>query len=308
MSMSKKKVEHENVFSQILGGIREASEQSNVSDASQVPIEQLKPMVGQPRKYFDEAAANDLAVSIKEHGILQPLIVRPLQAGKYEIVAGERRYRAAKIAGLSQVPVVIRQLTDKQAAEYSLIENLQREDLNPLEETEGILRLLGLHLDMSESDVIGFLFRMNNEAKGLSNHNVMVSQNAVQVEEIFKAATRLTWQSFVANRLPILKLPTEIIAALRRGALEYTKARAIALVRDPQRRKALLERTIEKSLTLTQIKAEIKKMQHKSAGEIHPSFDRILTLSRRLKFASLDQGKERRVQELLGELEQLLKA
>jgi len=107
-----------------------------------VNISQIILSQQQPRRYFDPDKMQQLAQSIQEHGILEPLLVRPLTGDTYELIAGERRYRAAKEVGLTYVPVVIRAMTDRQALQIALIENLQREDLNPLEETEGMLSLL----------------------------------------------------------------------------------------------------------------------------------------------------------------------
>jgi ParB-like partition proteins len=116
-----------------------------------------------------------LVLSIKEHGILEPLLVRPRSGGEYELVAGERRYRAAQKLGLAEVPVVIRKLTDEEALALSLIENLHREDLNPVEETEGILQLLSLKLNVAVEETISLLYRMQNEAKGKVTQNVLGS-------------------------------------------------------------------------------------------------------------------------------------
>ena len=99
--------------------------------------------------------------------------VRPLEDGTYELVAGERRYRAAKELGLVEVPVVIREMSHTEALQFGLIENLQREDLNPVEETTGILRLLALRLDYSEEGIVALLYRMMDEVKGKVPHNVM---------------------------------------------------------------------------------------------------------------------------------------
>ncbi|WP_245940007.1 ParB/RepB/Spo0J family partition protein [Stenomitos frigidus] len=106
----------------------------------------LAPSGQQPRRYFDPEKLNQLAESIKQHGILEPLLVCFTAHGKYEIVAGERRYRAATMLGFTEVPVVIRDFSDQEALQVALIENLQREDLNPIEETEGILELVALRL------------------------------------------------------------------------------------------------------------------------------------------------------------------
>ncbi len=105
-------------------------------------ISEIEPNHEQPRKVFDEAALSDLAESIAQHGVLQPLLVRPLPGGGYQLVAGERRWRASRMAGLTEVPVVIREMTDREAAELALIENLQRQDLNPMEEALGYRTLM----------------------------------------------------------------------------------------------------------------------------------------------------------------------
>ena len=107
-----------------------------------LPLNDVEPNREQPRKTFDQKALNELAESIKKNGVLQPLLVRPMQDGSYQLVAGERRWRASRIAGLREVPVIIREMSDEQAMEIALIENLQREDLNPIEEAEGLQLLI----------------------------------------------------------------------------------------------------------------------------------------------------------------------
>ena len=107
-----------------------------------LPISQVESCSAQPRKYFDEAALAELAASIQEHGIIQPLTVRKLSSGYYQIIAGERRWRAARLAGLSEVPVIVIEADDRKAAELAMIENLQREDLNPMEEAAGFQSLM----------------------------------------------------------------------------------------------------------------------------------------------------------------------
>ena len=119
-----------------------ATLQSQEAGSVLLPISQVEPGLNQPRKRFDEEALADLASSIEEHGIIQPLTVRRLSTGYYQIIAGERRWRAAKLAGRKEVPVVIIEADDRKVMELGLIENLQREDLNPIEEAEGYLALL----------------------------------------------------------------------------------------------------------------------------------------------------------------------
>lgn len=115
---------------------------TETSGTFSLPISQVESCSGQPRKAFDEDALNDLADSIRRHGIIQPLTVRKLSSGYYQIVAGERRWRAARLAGLSEVPVVVIEADDRKAAELAMIENLQREDLNPMEEAAGFQSLV----------------------------------------------------------------------------------------------------------------------------------------------------------------------
>ena len=107
-----------------------------------LPISQVESCASQPRKQFDPDALADLADSIREHGIIQPLTVRKLQSGYYQIIAGERRWRAARMAGLSEVPAIVIEADDRKAMELAMIENLQREDLNPMEEAEGYQTLM----------------------------------------------------------------------------------------------------------------------------------------------------------------------
>ncbi len=117
---------------------------------------ELEPNRAQPRRAFNEQALSELADSISKHGVLQPLLVRPLMSGGYQIVAGERRWRAARMAGLDEVPAVVKDLTDEQVMELALIENLQREDLNPLEEAQGYRSLMDAY-GMTQDDVAGIV-------------------------------------------------------------------------------------------------------------------------------------------------------
>ena len=139
----------------------------------EIPIAEIVLPSSQPRRYFDAETLSQLSASISQFGVLEPLLVRPIDNNSYELVAGERRLRASQMAGLTSVPVVIRSLNDEDAWQLSLIENLLREGLNPLEETEGILQLLVLQLDETIPSVVKLLNRMQNEAKGKVTHNVI---------------------------------------------------------------------------------------------------------------------------------------
>ena len=120
----------------------DAALHADTSDNLYLPISKIEPYANQPRHHFDEDALQDLADSIREHGIIQPLTVRRLSSGYYQIIAGERRWRAARIAGLHEVPAIVIEADDRKMTELSLIENLQREDLDPIEEAEGYKTLI----------------------------------------------------------------------------------------------------------------------------------------------------------------------
>ena len=136
----------------------------------------------QPRQFFDPQKLEELAESIGKQGILEPLLVRSKANGKYELVAGGRRYRAAKMVGLTEVPAIALELDDREALSVAIVENLQREDLNPVEETEGILRLLGLQLGTSVEEVPKLLYQLRHEAKKESGHNVMANSGSNKEE------------------------------------------------------------------------------------------------------------------------------
>lgn len=161
--------------------------------STEVMLSQIEPNRDQPRKDFDEQALNELADSIKEHGLLQPILVRSKPTGGYEIIAGERRWRASRIAGLRTVPVVIKEMDEKEAAEVALIENLQREDLNPVEESMGYRSLMVSY--------------------GLTQEQV--------AERMGKS------RSAVANALRLLELTPNETEALKAGKLSAGHARAL---------------------------------------------------------------------------------
>ncbi len=264
----------------------------------------------QPRRYFDPDALKELINSIKEHGILQPLLVRPLSSGGYELVAGERRYRAAMESELTEVPVVIRSLTNSEALSLSLVENLQREDLNPVEETEGILQLLSLHLETTQEEVISLLYRLSNESKGKVTRNVTGKETVERVENIFNSIGRMSWSSFVRNRLPLLKLPQEIREALQQGQIAYTKASVIARVKDEQARSSFLSETIKNNLSLSQIKEKIEELQPTSDKSSDPLSWRLKTAYKQINKSKVwsDPKKRQKLEKLLSQLEALTSA
>jgi len=380
----------------------------------QIKLESIHLPKEQPRKYFDPQAQQKLTTSVQQNGILQPLLVRPLPIGGYELVAGERRYRAAQKVGLTEVPVVVRDLSDEQAYQLALIENLQREDLNPIEETEGILHLLAIRLGQDIESIPALLRQLfyavsradseihnnvimtkdssNSEAdnnviiknssksqpstksaqkatteahnndimkgnsvqsqahnnviiKGTSesppsedpvtesqtqaHNNVITKDNSApsqahnnvitttdipakvkQIEEVFQELGRMSWQSFVTNRLPLLNLPTEIMTALRQGQIAYTKAKVLGKVQDEDLRKELLLNAISSNWSLSQIKEQIKAHSEPTStqSQTEQLSERLKNVYQKVKKSQIAENpkKQKKLEDLLNKLETLL--
>ena len=195
-----------------------------------VKLETIQISQSQPRRYFNEAKMEQLTKSIERHGILEPLIVRPLDSNRYELIAGERRYRAAEAAGLTEVPVTIHDLDDQQSKEVALLENLQREDLNPIDETEGMLALLSQALNLSSQEIIQLMNRVANAKRRNQPLTDNVTRQIETIDELFLTVGRTTRESFRTNRLPLMNLPSDMLEILREGRLEYTKIKAITVL------------------------------------------------------------------------------
>ena len=216
----------------------------------------------QPRKYFDEERLRSLSISIKEKGILQPIAVRQRDDGKYQVIAGERRLRAAKMAKKVRIPVIIHKVNEQEARTLQLVENLQREDLNPMEETVSTLELLAAALMLTAEEVKALLYQIKHlKAGSLAGNNVITSQAAV-VERIFGEIGRFTVESFVVNRLPLLQMPEDVVAALVEGKLEYTKALEIGkkLKNHRELRAQILEEAIQSKLSIRELRERIKEV------------------------------------------------
>lgn len=260
----------------------------------------------QPRRYFDPDKMLELQKSIKQYGILEPIIVRAIDTG-YELVAGERRFRAAKELGLDKIPAVVHQLTTEQAYEIALIENLQREDLNPVEETEAILQILVLKLAIPEKEVTSNLYKMRVTPE--QERDEVLTEIANRVISIFESLQTIKWDSFVVNRLPLLNLPTEVLEALRQGKIEYTKATAIAKVKDADAREDLLNETINQGLSLVQIKEKIRDIKTGQVIEKPVTLKtRFATSMQQLKKSPVweDQKKQKTLEKLIAQIESLL--
>lgn len=201
-----------------------------------VPISQVEACSSQPRKLFDEGALHDLADSIREHGIIQPLTVRKLASGYYQIIAGERRWRAARLAGLSDVPVIVMEADDRKAAELAMIENLQREDLNPMEEAAGYQSLIdGYHMTQEEA-----------------------------AKRVGKS------RSAVTNALRLLSLSPKVRPLVEEGTLSAGHARAL-LPLSPAMQETAAKSILSSGLSVRQTEALVKKLaEEKTVPEKKP--------------------------------------
>ena len=219
-----------------------------------LPISQVESCAAQPRKQFDPDALADLADSIRQHGIIQPLTVRKLQSGYYQIIAGERRWRAARMAGLSQVPVVVIEADDRKAMELAMIENLQREDLNPMEEAEG--------------------------------YRTLMEQYGLTQEETSQRVGKS--RSAVANALRLLHLSDEVRTLVEEGKLSGGHARALVpLTAELQKKAAAV--IIKDDLSVRQTELLVKKLTSdkpqkpaKDAGSVDYAAEAARELSERL--------------------------
>lgn len=208
-----------------------------------VNIDYIIPNRFQPRLTFDEKSLNELASSIKEHGIIQPLVLRRL-GDKYEIIAGERRYKAAQLAGLTEVPAIISNIDDNKSAEIALVENVQRRNLNSLEEAKSYKKIL--------------------DKEGLTQ------------DELAKKIG--VSQSTIANKLRLLNLTSEAQDALMNDKISERHARSLLSVTDPEKQKALLNKVISERLTVRQLDDEIKKESNpvsESTLNHVPSYDEL---------------------------------
>ncbi len=203
-------------------------------------LSEIEPNRNQPRKDFDEQALSELADSIREHGVIQPLLVRPLETGGYQLVAGERRWRAARMVGLAEVPVVIREMSETEVMELALIENLQRKDLNPLEEAAGYRELMTTY--------------------GLTQDQV--------AKRVGKS------RSAVANCLRLLNVPEEIQPYLRSGQLSAGHVKALAGMEDRQEMVRIARNAAEKGLSVRDVErqaAQTSQPSRETAGKKDPA-------------------------------------
>ena len=222
-----------------------AAKKSDETEASQggvlyIDINDIKPNTGQPRKHFDEEKLEELASSIQQHGLIQPIVLRKLKTG-YEIVAGERRWRACRIVGLKEVPCIVKELTDEENMLLAIIENMQREDLNPIEEAEGLKQMIDTY--------------------GLTQEQVSYSVGKSR--------------PYITNSLRLLKLPEEVRTLTASGEISVGHAKALAAVKDRDKQITLAKKTAKDGLSVRQIELMAKetKAPARKAPKVKKSAD-----------------------------------
>ncbi|MBB5235886.1 ParB/RepB/Spo0J family partition protein [Deinococcus budaensis] len=260
----------------------------------EVPLDQLRPSPLQARRSFDPAALQDLAASLRAQGVLQPLLVRPLAQG-YEIVAGERRWRAAQLAGLSSVPVVARDLSDEEAHDAGAIENLQREDLNVIDEVDLVVGLVARTLGLTPGEVPARLHAVVNRPQ----EDPAARE---QLEELFARLGRGTWTSFVKNKLRVLRWPQPVLQAMRERGLGYSVAGVVAAA-PAEHQGALLHLALSGAS-----KAELRErlLSFRKDKPLDPTANVVRALQNKRRLAALSEQERRRVDRLVRELERLL--
>ena len=219
---------------------------SKAETVDKIHVKSIKPNPYQPRKVFDEVAIEELRDSIKEHGILQPIILR--KAGTtYEIVVGERRFRAAKLAGLEEIPAVIRILTDEETMELAILENLQREDLTPIEEAEAY-------------------------------HNLMENLKLTQEQLAFRLGKS---RSHIANHVRLLSLPEKIRKIITEGKLSMGHGRTLLGLRKKEQIPLVAERVLKEGLNVRQLEKLVQKLNEDVPRETKPKEKKDLFLAER---------------------------
>ena len=208
-------------------------------DVRMLPLSRVEPRQGQPRDRFDEERLQDLASSISRHGLIQPVIVRRMDSGDYQIIAGERRWRAARMAGLSEIPVRVLQVDDRSVSELALVENLQREDLNPMEEARGYQKLM-------------------------EDYSLTQEEAAAGVGKS---------RSTVANAIRLLNLSAPVAEMVELGTLSAGHARALLSLENPELQKKAAETVLSKSMSVRKTEQFVSKLKKEADAPPVPAIN-----------------------------------
>lgn len=268
----------------------------------ELEVDKIVNSEGQPRKHFDAKALEELAASIKDKGLLQPIIVKPLGEGFYEVVAGERRWRATQLVGRKTVDCLVRDVADEAQREVALIENLQREDLNDFEVALSLSELVGMRLGLSDQEAISVLKTAYNHYRKKER-----DPNIEKIEKVFRSVYyKGAWTTFVSHLLPLLALPEDLVTLAQAGRLEYTKLNALSRVKDAQARQHLTERVLREALS----KAKVEELVREHISGAPPTAalrvpleNRINAVRKMIKRANMDNSLREQVEDEIARFE-----
>ncbi|MDB9529076.1 ParB/RepB/Spo0J family partition protein [Oscillatoria sp. CS-180] len=263
--MPRKKLESKSVFempSEAHLSFFEPSEPDATADDTALTVSMnliaLAPEQPRDREFITTQEIDELALSIQKHGVLQPIVVRQQNDQRYELIAGERRYRAALKAGLEAIPVVIKDVSDTEAYEIALIENLQRKDLNPIEKTAGIVKLCAQLRNVTQKEMLREFFKFTNMTQADTYTMVSIPEWS-EVGNVFKYLGK-ELRSFACHDLPMLNWPQDVQGAIKTGDILPGHGRIITKLKDPEKRQALLKQAIEEGLSMRVLEERLKKM------------------------------------------------
>jgi ParB family transcriptional regulator, chromosome partitioning protein len=266
------------------------------------------------RYYYDRDELKEWAeTDLKPNGVRTALWTRPMpdKPGEYELVAGLRRLTGCELIGITDIPIKVFNWNDDEAYAAAFDENDRRQDFSKLEELDITLNLLSKKLEMNREEVVSLLYKMDNQAKGKITQSRLGNEKTAVIEEFFTARGLLTWQSFVATRLPLLRKPPEILDAIRSSQLDYTKAIEISKLKSLEDREALLEKAINQRLSLNGVKQQVKALLTSTEETLELSNTdlkaRFRTALRRMDKAKIwtDTEKKAKLKKLLEQIEQL---
>lgn len=299
----------------VIGNLISTASEEDLSNETAVwiPIDKIRPGPFQQRQYFSQEGLEDLAKSFKKQGFHGAIIVRSSPGGFYEIIAGERRWRAASIAGLDAILCIVHQFTDIEALKFGLAENLLREDLSKLEETEGILKLIEVEFRIPRDQAIEVI-RTEGHPEKKNRRNVSPSEQLGNIESIL-STYGIDLQTFRTKHLRTLILPDELKAAHLKHGLAYTTALELNKIKNKDERTQLLTRVLDEKLSFREVKQRVKEVLRSRAPKDMQSeeelLDRLSTVMRLAKVSKhmfSDKKSRNKLEKLLEQLEALLNA
>ncbi|KQR18868.1 ParB/RepB/Spo0J family partition protein [Deinococcus sp. Leaf326] len=288
--MTRKRPPRREGLAELLGGASALAHSPELT----LQVADLRPGAAQPRQYFDEVALESLAQSIRTEGVLQPLLVRPVPDG-YEIVAGERRWRAAQLAGLEEVPVIIRDLDERQARVAALMENLQRENLSLIDEVTAKLDLVASVLGLSRDEARGRLMQLLREEP---------SEDHQQLEQVFSSLGE-QWGSYAKNKLHILNWPAPLLDALRSG---LPRTLASVIVGAPEEHHAELIALAQGGASRAELMTAVDQLREKQRAPVEPSTSlAVRRLTSRRFMGALPDDEKKAVERWLARMPEVLR-